>query len=115
MTTKAFNVAGLTFPRDGQTARGIDLVKYAVHGSEFILEREPHSDKHDDKNAILVKQRYKRTGHIVVLGYVPAKLAAELAPLMDKFNWQPVVKFGRKFINEDTGECRGLQLRYETR
>jgi hypothetical protein len=52
------------------------------------------------------------------LGFVPNNkkrgklLADELAPKMDA-GWEPNIEFGRKFINDKTGECRGLQLRYE--
>lgn len=123
MKMKTFNVQGAFVKHDGQNSTGFELIrKYAGPGSIFILEREP--DNPYDKNAIFVKQEFKKSGHCVVLGYVPKKLAAEFAPLMDQ-GWEPVVKFSAKFINEVKGEvdengeikveCRGMQLRYETR
>jgi hypothetical protein len=116
--TKTFNVAGVTYknrPKDKLTRLEM-ISRYCSYPSTFKLEREP--DNKFDSNAIKVKQVFK-SGNSITIGYVPnrsgKKLADEIGPLMDQFDWQPVVKFGRKFINEDTGECQGLQLRYETR
>jgi len=112
---KTFNVAGVTFKNNPSDAmRRIDMIsKYCGHGSTFKLRREPKNKY--SKNAIAVRQVFKSGGWIL-LGYVPDNkknpLAKELAPLMDD-GWEPAVKFGRKFIDEDTGECKGLQLRYE--
>ena len=115
MKMKSFNVAGVTFKRAGQSATGLELIsKYTGFGSTFVLERE--IDNKYDGNAIMVKQEFKKSGNRVMLGYVPKKLAVEFAPLMDQHGWEPVVKFGRKFIDEkNDGECKGLQLRYEPR
>ena len=112
---KTFNVTGVTFrnnPTD--TMRRIDMIsKYCGHGSKFELQREPENSH--SNYAIAVRQVFKSGGSIL-LGYVPDNkknpLAKELALLMDD-GWKPAVEFGRKFIDEDTGECKGLQLRYE--
>ena len=108
---KTFNVAGVRF--EGRLEK---ISKYCSHGSTFILEREPENPF--DKNAVAVKQVFKKSGGKMTVGYVPnsnkKKLADEFAPLMDA-GWEPVIRFGRKFIDEKTGECRGMQLRYETR
>ena len=101
---KAFKLAGVTF--EGRLEK---ISKYCGHGSTFILEREPENKF--DKNAINVKQVFKSGGQMSI-GYVPKATAAEFAPMMDA-GWIPVVKFGRKFINDKTGDCKGMQLRYE--
>jgi hypothetical protein len=117
MTWKAFNVAGV-YAKDNpsETMRRIDKIsKYSGHGSTFGLVRDPSNEY--DFNAIEVRQYFK-SGASIRIGYVPNNkkrgnlLADELAPLMDN-GWEPVVRFGRKFIDEATCECRGLQLRYE--
>ena len=109
---KAFNVAGVTFrnkPIDSMTR--LDLIsKYCSHGSDFYLEREP--DNSFDENAVQVRQLFKSGGSIQ-LGYVPKKFSEEFACLMDYHAWNPEIKFGRKFIDEKTGDCKGMQLRYE--
>ena len=115
-TTKGFNVAGITHKNDGMKITRLQWVgRYVLGGSKFALEREPNNKC--DKNAIKVIHILK-SGQQIQLGYVPnrppRKLADELAPLMDA-GWIPVVSFGRVHVNEETGEHRGLQLRYETR
>jgi len=117
MGWKTFNVAGVyAKEHEGETMRRVDkIAKYAHHGSTIILDREPGNEF--DINAIAVRQVFK-SGASIRLGYVPNNkkrgklLADKLAPLMDA-GWEPVVKFGRKFIDEQTCECKGLQLRYE--
>ncbi len=111
MAWKAFNVVGVMFKENpGDKMTRLDkIAKYCHHGSAFDLLREP-SNEYDD-NAIEVRQYFKDGGSIR-LGYVPRELSAQIAPKIDR-GWEPVVKFGRKFIDEETTECRGLQLRYE--
>lgn len=105
---KSFNVAGV------QAEKRLDMIaKYVSFGSKLFLERDPENEY--SKKAIKVNQRFKNGGS-VCLGYVPDNerkpLAAELAPLMDS-GVEIEIKFGRKFIKEETGECRGLQLKYK--
>jgi hypothetical protein len=115
---KYFKVAGITFKRPGSKKTGLDIIdQYAGHGSKFALQREPTNEF--DKNAIQVRQVFGNGGS-VVLGYVPNNehtnppyIANTFAPLMDAGE-EIKVSFSRKFTNEKTGECRGLQLRYET-
>jgi len=116
ISRKAFNVAGITHKNDGmKTTRLQWVVRYVVRNAKFVLEREP--DNKWDKNAIKVIHVLK-SGQRMQIGYVPnkppKKLADEFAPLMDA-GWVPVLSFGRVHMNEETGEHRGLQLRYETR
>ena len=117
MAWKTFNVAGvMSKDNPAETMRRVDkIAAYSHRGSTFGLVRDP-SNEHDF-NAIEVRQCFK-SGASIRIGFVPNNkkrgkmLADELAPLMDN-GWEPVVKFGRKFIDEATCECRGLQLRYE--
>jgi hypothetical protein len=111
MGWKTFNVAGVTFKdHPGETMRRVDkIARYCSVKSKFGLIRRP--DNEHDFNAIEVRQYFK-SGASIRLGYVPKDLAAKLAPAMDK-GWDPNVKFGRKFIDKETCECKGLQLRYE--
>lgn len=111
MGWKTFNVAGVTFKDNpAETYTRLDKISmYSNFGSTFGLDREPYNEY--DFNAIAVRQYFK-SGASIKIGYVPKDLAKKLAPLMDK-GWEPEVKFGRKFIDEATFECRGLQLRYE--
>ncbi len=113
---KWFNVAGVQSKNKGtDSMTRLEMIgRYVGSGSTFRLERD--SDNKFDKNAILVRQVFKNGGS-VILGYVPNNpkrgkmLADELAPLMDA-GWVPEVTFGRKHIDEATGEVRGLMLRY---
>jgi len=117
MGWKTFNVAGVyAKEHPGETMTRLDkIAKYVSHGSTFILDREPSNEF--DFNAIAVRQVFK-SGASIRLGYVPNNkkrgkmIADKLAPLMDA-GWEPNVKFGMKFIDESTGRCTGLQLRYE--
>jgi hypothetical protein len=106
---KYFNVQGITFKRPPSKLTGLDLIKkYSGHAAKYKLKREPDNDY--DKNAIQVKQVFKNGGSIHI-GYVPKELAAELAPLLDDGDViEP--KFSQCFINEKTGEIRGMQLKY---
>lgn len=110
---KTFNVAGVTFKnKPSDTMNRLDMIgKYTGYSSTFRLEREPENEF--DSNAIAVRQVF-HSGGSIVLGYVPKKVNVEFAPLMDA-GWVPDIKFGRKFVDDATGECRGLQLRYETK
>jgi len=112
---KTFNVAGVTFKnhqRDKYTR--LEMIShYCSHVSKFVLERE--SENPFDGNAIKVKQVFKNGGS-VCLGHVPnsakKRLANELAPILDAGGTIELI-FGRKFIDEATGECKGLQMRYK--
>lgn len=117
MAWQTFNVAGvMQKEHPGETMRRIDkIAKYCGHGSTFGLVRDPSNDY--DFNAIEVRQYFK-SGASIRIGYVPNNkkrgnlLADKLAPKMDA-GWDPNIRFGMKFIDDSTGECRGLQLRYE--
>jgi len=116
ISRKTFNVAGITHRNDGMKITRLEWVgKYVMHGAKFALEREP--DNEWDKNAIKVIHVLK-SGKRMCIGYVPnsvkKKLADEFAPLIDD-GWVPVVTLGMLYVNEETGEHRGLQLRYETK
>jgi hypothetical protein len=110
MGWKSFKVVGVTHKDNpGDTMTRLDKIsRYCHHGSKFSLVREPENEF--DGNAIAVRQFFKGGGS-VRLGYIAKALAVELAPKIDA-GWEPNVKFGMKFIN-DEGECHGLQLRYE--
>lgn len=111
MGWKTFNVAGVTFKEHkGETMTRLDkIAKYANQGSVFGLVRDPSNEF--DFNAIEVRQYFK-SGASIRIGYVPKKVNAELAGRMDA-GWEPNIKFGRKFIDEETCELKGFQLRYE--
>jgi len=99
---KAFTVKG-TFIGN----RMAHISKYVMRGSKFRLAREPENPY--DNNAIAVKQVFKNGGE-VMLGYVPKEKAAEWAALMDG-GWVPEVIFGMMYVDEKTGDHKGLQLR----
>ena len=115
-----FNVAGMFQANDDMEMTRMQWVaKYLLHGSRIELEREP--DNPVDKNAIKVVHVLAKSGKRITIGYVPnppdnpkKQLANEFAPLMD-MGWVPKVKFSMMFINEKTGEHRGLQLSYPKR
>lgn len=111
MAWKTFNVAGVTFKEHpSETMRRIDKIsKYSGHGSTFGFVRDPGNEY--DFNAIEVRQYFK-SGASIRIGFVPKKINSGLAEKLDN-GWEPNIKFGRKFIDEQTGECKGLQLRYE--
>lgn len=114
---KTFNVAGVTFkndPKDKYTR--LEMIShYCSHESNFVLERDPDNEFDKSGNAIKVKQIFKNGGS-VQLGFVPNSiknpLAESLALILDIVG-EIDLKFGRKFIDEATGECQGLQLRYK--
>ena len=114
---KTFNMAGVTFKNDLRDKYNrLEMIShYCTNGSRFDLERDPENPFDKSGNAIKVKQVFKNEGSIC-LGYVPNSdkkpLANELAPILDAGGAIELI-FGRKFIDEATGECRGLQLRYE--
>ena len=99
---KAFTVKGTFVAK-----RMEHISKYVTRGSKFRLAREPANPY--DPNAIAVKQVFKNGGE-VMLGYVPKDLAAEWSSLMDA-GWVPEVIFGMMYVDEKTGEHKGLQLR----
>ena len=66
----AIMVAGTTFQKRQDCCESIDV------GERVWLQREP--DNPYDGNAILVKSK-----DLEVLGYVPRRLAADLAPILD--------------------------------
>ena len=83
--------------------------KYAHWQSRFILEREP--DNKFDANAIKVKLLVKQGTAKLNLGYVPAKYAVDLAPMLDagqKFD----IKFQAKIV-DDTGITHGLIIKID--
>ena len=83
--------------------------KYAHWQSRFVLEREP--DNKFDPNAIKVKLLVKKGTVALNLGYVPAKYAVDLAPMIDtgqKFD----VKFQAKIV-DDTGITHGLIIKID--
>jgi len=110
---KTFSVEGVDLKNhESETMTRLDIIsKYCGHGSTFFLKREPENEY--DQNAIQVRQKFK-SGASVLLGYVPKDKAAEFAPLIDS-GWEPKLQFGRKFIDEKSGDCRGMQIRYEVR
>jgi hypothetical protein len=86
----------------------LKLLKYVDYHSKFILEREPLNDF--DSNAIRVMLPVRKGKQKLQLGYIPAKKAVELAPLMDqgeKFSG----RFVFKIIDETTGEHRGVIIK----
>lgn len=113
-----FNIAGIYHPiSESMKMWRVDwIAKYVVRGSRFILEREP--DNEADENAIKVLQVLSSTGKRIHLGYVPnsgtKRIADEFAPLMD-MGWMPKISFSMKYVDEATGECKGLRLSYPKR
>jgi hypothetical protein len=80
---KNIKVAGIHF---GEGRRYIE--KYVVNKSRFELVREPENkfdrpETGGPSNAIAVKLPVRGGKHLLHIGYVPAKWAAEMAPLMD--------------------------------
>jgi hypothetical protein len=115
---KSFYVAGIYHKnKETDKQRRIDFIqKYSGVKSKFKLEREPGNQY--DANAIMIKQVFK-SGGSVCIGYVPnskkKRLADQLAPLMDEHGLKVKVLFGRRWIDEKSGELKGLMLRYKTR
>jgi hypothetical protein len=85
------------------------ITKYVRFGSKFKLEREP--DNEHDPNAIKVLLPVRKGQHHLDIGYVPAKIAVDLAPRMDAGE-QFTGKFLIKLIN-DHGETFGLMIKIE--
>ena len=120
-TFKSFAVHGCRYANKDMKITRLDWIKkYVQYGAKFVVEREP--DNEHDENAIKVKHALK-SGKKMMVGYVPRKLAAEWAPLMDEYGWIPDVKFQIKFIAEkadeekgvEIGDCTGMMLRYPIR
>ena len=119
-----FAVAGVTHTNEGMRMPRLEWIKkYVMYGAKFKLVREP--DNPVDPNAIKVKHVLK-SGKKITIGYVPnsgkRRLADDLAPLMDKYNWDPPVSLGRKLVAEpdnktgmEPGTTYGLTVRYPTR
>lgn len=93
-----FKIAGM------KHANRIAHVKYAHWQSKFILQREP--DNRFDKNAIRILLPVKKGSVKLMLGYVPAKHAKELAPMIDD-GMKLEAKFRAKIV-DDTGITHGL-------
>lgn len=118
------NVAGVTHMNDQVKMTRLEWIrKYVQYGSRFVLEREP--DNEHDKNAIKILHVLKKSGRKIEVGYVPRKQAAEWAPLMDKFGWNPELYFGKRYVIEtdkaaekfgmEIGDVCGLAVRYVKR
>ena len=83
--------------------------KYAHWQSRFVLEREP--DNKFDGNAIKVKLLVKHGTDKLNLGYVPAKYAVDLAPMLDagqKFD----IRFQAKIV-DDAGITHGMIIKID--
>lgn len=117
-------VHGVKYRNDGMDMTRLDWIrKYVQYGSRFALEREP--DNEHDKNAIKIKHILKKSGRKITVGYVPRKEAAEWAPIMDEYHWDPEVFFGMKLCVETEeqaekkdmpiGTVYGLLVRIATR
>lgn len=83
------------------------ISKYVRIGSRFRFEREP--DNAYDPNAIKVLLPVRNGRHLLEIGYVPAKIAAGLAPRMDEGE-SFIGKFLIKLI-DDHGETFGLMIK----
>lgn len=99
-----FKVAGVKYGHRRQY-----ITKYVRFGSKFKLEREP--DNEHDPNAIKVLLPVRKGQHYLDIGYVPAAIAASLAPRLDTGE-QFIVKFLIKLI-DDHGETFGLIIKIE--
>ena len=96
-----FAVAGVTHTNEGMRMTRLEWIKkYVMYGA--------------------------KSGKKITIGYVPnsgkRRLADDLAPLMDKYNWDPPVSLGRKLVAEPDnktgmkpGTTYGLTVRYPTR
>ena len=120
-----FAVAGVTHTNEGMRITRLAWIKkYVMYGAKFKLVREP--DNPVDPNAIKVKHVLK-SGKKITIGYVPnsgkRRLADDLAPLMDKYNWNPDVSLGQKLLareddedrGQEEGDVVGLTVRYPKR
>ncbi len=82
-------IVGSTFPREGQTRKGSEIIPELNAGQKLSLRREPNNKF--DKNAVAVDIGKEQ------LGYIPAETAIQLAQWMDdgmEFNC---------FVSEVTG------------
>ena len=98
-----FKIAGM------HVGKRMANAKYTNHGTRFIIEREPENEY--DGNAIKVYVPVKKGKHRLGLGYVPAKIAKDLAPLMDagkKFE----TRFSYKIVS-DNGVTKGLIIKVD--
>jgi len=89
-------MGALDFPITTKVAgisRHQKALEFVLHGTFFILCREPNNPF--DKNAIAVKARGK-----YMLGYVPRYLAESLAPLLDAGRVSRKATFVRKNVSE---------------
>lgn len=119
-----FAVTGTRYANENMKMTRLEwIIKYVKYGAKFCLVREP--DNESDPNAIKVKHVLK-SGKKMTVGYVPnnvkRKLADEWAPLMDEYNWNPVLVLGRKLVAEEDnkmglepGETFGMTVRYAKR
>lgn len=86
INTLQFNAAGIT-----HVDPYIIWILYQNHGKlDLYLVREPEN-KHD-KNAIKICATHPWAGGEFKAGYVPASIAAKIAPLMDKQHAKCIVK-----------------------
>lgn len=107
-----FNAAGIFHKNDNMELTRMQWVaKYFTRGSKLELQREP--DNIHDANAIKIVHVLAKTGRRICIGYVPNskknKLANELAPLMDN-GWNPSVHFSMVYVDEKTGDHKGMKL-----
>lgn len=81
------------------------IKKYVTRTSRFILIREP--DNIYDPNAIKVVLPVRKDQAHLELGYISAKYAAELAPMIDE-GMDAEAKFCSMLVNPKSAETFGL-------
>lgn len=106
-----FRVAGIVYQDEsGELNRDrIKHLKYVRYGSKFLLEREP--DNEHDPNAIAIKLPVRKGQVNLMIGYIPRKIAAQIAPLIDSGEVDLKASFRYKPMNDETGEPQGLIMK----
>ena len=101
LLSRRFRVAGTFLSDRAETIR-----RSVRFNTRFILQREP--DNQYDSNAITVQVR--SGGNIRDIGYVPAKIAEEMAPLLDEGKSFDV-RFVTKILDNDDGKLLALIIK----
>ena len=121
--TVSFAVVATKFRNVGMQITRLDwIIKYVRYGATFKLVREP--DNKHDPNAIKIRHVLK-SGKEMTVGYMPnnerRQLADEIAPLMDKKGFDPLVMLSQKIIQREdskktdakAGDTTGLVVRFK--
>lgn len=93
MANISTKVAGTTFEKRQNTLMGMRKLIASGQKVSVVLVREPENEK--DANAVKVLTRWKKGEQTrrAQIGYLPAEVAAEVAPLMDNKTFVRVHNF----------------------